>query len=99
MKGLLCAESLNLDLVNMQVMGCRYRQTCAYSHIATVHILEPFFLGGGPKSILLSLFWNKKASARGIYTLIDIHIGVFFNTESLNVRDTHFKSDTAIYLY
>ena len=30
--------------------------------------------GGGPESILFSLFWNKKASFKGIDTLNDIHI-------------------------
>ena len=38
--------------------------TCACRHIATVRILEPFFWGGGPKSISFSLFWNNKASSK-----------------------------------
>ena len=43
-------------------------------HIATVLILEPFFGRGGAKSILFSLFWNKKASSKYIYTLNGVHI-------------------------
>ena len=62
------------------------------------HVLEPYrdhsypctFLGG-PKSILSSLFWNKKASFKGIYTLNGVHMWVFFNTERLNMRATHFN--------
>ena len=45
--------------------------------------------GGGPKSILFSLFWNNKASSKYIYTLNGVHIWVFFNTESFNERAPH----------
>ena len=38
------------------------------------------------------MFWNKKASFKGFYTLNGVHIRVFFYTESLNARATHFKS-------
>ena len=51
--------------------------TCACNHIATVRILAPFLRGGGPKGILFSLFWNKKASFKGIYTLNGVHKRVF----------------------
>ena len=34
---------------------------CPCSRIANIRIPEPFFWGGGPKSVLFSLFRNKKA--------------------------------------
>ena len=45
MKGLLCAESLNLDLVKIQVTGFWYKQTHVHGAIiiATVRIPAPFF--------------------------------------------------------
>ena len=73
MKGLLCAESLNLDLVNIQVIGCWYKQThVRVAMFTTVRITVAFL--GGPESILFSLFQNKKASLKGIYTLNGVHI-------------------------
>ena len=55
MKGLLfriSAESLNLDLVHIEVTGCWYRQT----------LMRVF------------VFWNTKASFKGIYTLNGVHM-------------------------
>ena len=64
--------------------------TFACSNIVTVCIPGPFLWGS--KSILFSLFQNKKASFKGIYTLNGIHMWVFINIESLNARATHFKT-------
>ena len=82
----------------IMVIQCKKRETVKFKlikfysiHIATVRILVPFFLGGGSKSILFSLFWNNKASSKYIYTLDGVHIWVFFNTESLNERAPHFN--------
>ena len=64
------AELLNIDLVKITVTGCWYKQ--AHVHVAisrsfvSLHLLGG---GGGPKSILFSLFQNKKASFKGIYML------------------------------
>ena len=97
MKGLLCSfTELNHSMgpnKNPGHCSCLYKQT--YMHVAmftTVRMPAPFFLGGGgAKCILFSLFLNNKASFKGIYTLNGIHMWVFFNTESLNARATHFK--------
>ena len=87
MKGLLCSP--NHYLVDIQVTGCLYRQT-----LECVAISQPFvslsLLGGGvQKGILFSLFWNKRASFKGIYALNSVHI--FFNTEIFDERVSHFK--------
>ena len=68
------SESLNLDLANIQVMGCWYRQALVPVAISCPFVsLSLFGVGGGPKSILFSLFWNKKASFKCIYTLNGVH--------------------------
>ena len=78
MKGLLCAESLNLNLVKIQVTGCWCLQanTCVFSHIATVRIPAP--LGGGVQKVFYFLCF-KKASFKGIYTLNGLHMLFLFN--------------------
>ena len=94
MKGLLFAESLNLDLVKIQVRGCWYKQTHVLGAISRLFVsLRLFFGGGGPKSILFSLFRNKKASFKGVNTLNGFPIRVSFNTESLNGRAIPFKGE------
>ena len=40
---------------------------------------------------------NNKASSKYIYTIYGVHIGVFFNTESMNKGAIQFKRDN-IYL-
>ena len=69
------SESLNHDLINIQVTGCCYRQTLERVAISRPFVsLSRFYWGGGPKSILFSLFWNKKASFEGIYTFNGVQI-------------------------
>ena len=71
------SESLNLfnlDLVNIQVTGCWYRQTLVLVAISRLFVSLSLFFGGGPKSILFSLFWNNKASFKYIYTFNGVHI-------------------------
>ena len=81
------AESLNVDLVKIQVTCCWYKQAhMRVAMFATIRISAPFW---GSKSIFFSLFWNKKATFKCTYTLNGVHMLIFFNTESLNVRATH----------
>ena len=72
----LSSESLYLDLVNIQVAGCRYRQTLELVASSRPFVSLSLFWGGGggPKGILFSLYWNKEASFKGIYTLNVAHI-------------------------
>ena len=54
---------LDIDLVKIQVTGCWYKQAhVRVAMLSTVCIPASFWGGRGPKSILLSLFWNEKAS-------------------------------------
>ena len=60
------------DLVKIQVTCCwlNKHNYVRVAMFATVRIPAPFFGGGGgPKSILFSLFLNKKTSFKGMYTL------------------------------
>ena len=66
--GFYSAESLMEDLVRIQVKRCLYKQTHVCSNTATVRIPAPLFGGGGPKSILFSLFRNKKKHHLKVFT-------------------------------
>ena len=83
--GLLCDESLHLDLIKLQFTCCWQKQTRVCVTISRPFVSLHLFWGGEgvPKSILFSLFQNKKASFKGIYTLNDFHMRVFINTEIL----------------
>ena len=83
---------LNLNLVNIQVTGWLYRKTLVRVDISRPFVSLSLFFGGGAKSILFYLFWNNKASSKYIYTLIGVHIWVFFNTESLNELAPHLNN-------
>ena len=92
MTGLLCAESLNLDLVKVQVTGCWYKQTHVRGATSRPFVsLRLFFFGGGVQKVFHFLCFGIKSIITCIYTLNGFRIWVFFNTESLNARGTHFK--------
>ena len=94
MKGLLCsftAPNHPMRPSKIQVTGCKYKHTYVrVAMFATVRIPAPFFWGGGPKSISLSLFLNEKASFKGIFTLNGpVSIYESFSMQYLNARVTH----------
>ena len=86
MKGLLCIFTApNHSMRPSKNPGCWYKQAhVRVAMFATVRFPASFIGRGGAKSILFSLFLNKKASFKGIYTLNGIHLKVFFIKESLN---------------
>ena len=95
MKALLCTESLNLDLVEIQVTGCWHKHTCVRGAISPpfIHVaLCIFFFGGVQKMFYFLCFGIKQASLKGIHALFGVHMWVFFNTESLNERAIHFTN-------
>ena len=76
MKGLLGAESFNLDLVKLQVTGCWYKQTHARGAISRLFVsLRLFIGGGGVQKVFHFIFGgNKKASFKGINTSNGFHM-------------------------
>ena len=69
-------------IMNIQVTGWWFRQTLVRVDILRLFVSKKYFI---------FLFWNNKVSSKYIYTLNGVHIGVFFNTKSLNEKAPHFN--------